>query len=76
MNFLTKWNNQICGKATNRFDYFKKTQGWTAKKPNEDNYYIGEAKTCENLTTDKLILQIQKPNSSLNRNVLFLGYRY
>jgi len=30
-----------------------------AKKPNDDNYYIGEAKTCENLTTDHTIEQFE-----------------
>ncbi|MCH8860560.1 MAG: hypothetical protein JRZ95_04570 [Nitrososphaerota archaeon] len=30
-----------------------------AKKLNEDNYYIGEAKTCENLTTERTRVQFE-----------------
>jgi hypothetical protein len=30
-----------------------------AKKSNEENYYIGEAKTCENLTTDRTMEQFE-----------------
>ena len=30
-----------------------------AQKPNEELYYIGEAKTCDNLTTERTIEQLQ-----------------
>ena len=30
-----------------------------AQKPNEEQYYIGEAKTCDNLTTERTIEQLQ-----------------
>ena len=30
-----------------------------AQKPNEERYYIGEAKTCDNLTTERTIEQLQ-----------------
>jgi len=30
-----------------------------AKKSNEENYHIGEAKTCENLTTDRTMEQFE-----------------
>ena len=30
-----------------------------AQKPGEDLYYIGEAKTCDNLTTERTIEQLQ-----------------